>query len=713
MSLLGASSPKACQTLPLSVSKPLVGLPVKSARSSRRNAVHMCTAVDPSMIEHAQTLLSHLSLAYEPVATPCMLMKCGDVVHRSTLDPVLRGEVTGTDWRAVVALALASAYFFVPPGVVPGAYDYYIASKIMRKAAKVYGKEDVILGKKLATGGFGTVYRGDLVAEDGTTTPIIVKKAKEFGQAEAWMNERMERLGGKHCAEFITAFGEKSPKVGSLLDDAVWLVWRYEGEYTLFDVMQKKEFPYNVEPLLLGRELRLEKGIRRKAVVIKLIMKQLLENLAACHATGIVHRDVKPQNCMFSERDNKLKLIDLGAAADLRVGINYVPNEYLLDPRYAPPQQYVMPAQTPRPPPVPVAAFLSPVLWNMERPDKFDMYSAGVTLLQMAFPNLRNDNALIVFNKKLSSLNYDLRAWRRAEEKRLGSKLATDPLGEGFEILDLNNGAGWELLCSLLAYKPSDRPSASEALNNPWLGNKTLASSIANKLAATTGTISLGVNSLAPINELNNLVSEALTKSEKDGMLSEVQLAQELGLEPKTAAMPRQFSQTIAWWQQRDREMEQIKKNSKDSKPPKTGAPSSPKGKATPPASPKAPKAKATPGPIVPKIPRPSFSLPFLNNDNGNGNGNGAAPAPDNVAVNGYANGNGNGKAAVNGNGNGNGVKARNQNGNGNGNGNGNADKGTFDSYDEVDVENTPPAESPSMKLNLNLKDLVSSFRKQ
>lgn len=28
-----------------------------------------------------------------------------------------------------------------------------------------------------------------------------------------------------------------------------------------------------------------------------------------------------------------LKIIDLGAAADLRVGINYVPKEFLLDPR--------------------------------------------------------------------------------------------------------------------------------------------------------------------------------------------------------------------------------------------------------------------------------------------------------------------------------------------------------------------------------------------
>jgi len=40
------------------------------------------------------------------------------------------------------------------------------------------------------------------------------------------------------------------------------------------------------------------------------------------HPAGIVHRDVKPQNCIISGEDKKLKFIDLGAAADLRIGIN-------------------------------------------------------------------------------------------------------------------------------------------------------------------------------------------------------------------------------------------------------------------------------------------------------------------------------------------------------------------------------------------------------
>ena len=39
--------------------------------------------------------------------------------------------------------------------------------------------------------------------------------------------------------------------------------------------------------------------------------------------------------------------------------------------------------QTPRAPPPPVAAMLSPILWQLNTPDRFDMYSVGVMLLQV------------------------------------------------------------------------------------------------------------------------------------------------------------------------------------------------------------------------------------------------------------------------------------------------------------------------------------------
>lgn len=48
------------------------------------------------------------------------------------------------------------------------------------------------------------------------------------------MNERMMRVAPKAAAEFITAFSEGKGKVG----DSTWLVWAYEGDYTLADLMQ-------------------------------------------------------------------------------------------------------------------------------------------------------------------------------------------------------------------------------------------------------------------------------------------------------------------------------------------------------------------------------------------------------------------------------------------------------------------------------------------
>jgi hypothetical protein len=66
----------------------------------------------------------------------------------------------------------------------------------------------------------------------------------------------------------------------------------------------------------------------------------------------------------------KLKLIDLGGAADLRIGINYLPRDFLLDPRFCAPERFIMSTRTPVAPPRPIAALLSPVLWQLNRPDK-------------------------------------------------------------------------------------------------------------------------------------------------------------------------------------------------------------------------------------------------------------------------------------------------------------------------------------------------------
>ena len=51
-------------------------------------------------------------------------------------------------------------------------------------------------------------------------------------------------------------------------------MWQYEGDFTLYDLMQKKDWPYNLEPLLLGRELDLPRSPRRRWATLRLVMQQ-------------------------------------------------------------------------------------------------------------------------------------------------------------------------------------------------------------------------------------------------------------------------------------------------------------------------------------------------------------------------------------------------------------------------------------------------------
>jgi len=478
-------------------------------------------------------IVDHMPLAYERVTLPCSSMNCGDVIYRSTLDPALRMErKLFPDPRGLLLLGLGLLYLLAKPGVLAGAWDYYVGAKIQRAKAKAFGQEDIKLGKKLAQGGFGTVFKAELI-EDDEITPIVVKKAVEFGVPEVWMNERLMRCAPNNFAEFLTAFEEPDPKKGDML----WLVWRYEGDFTLFDLLQKRDWPYNAEALMRGKGKgppSQNRSPRRKMSIIRGIMKSILQGLKACHNTGIVHRDVKPQNVMVSEVDRCIKFIDLGAAADLRIGTNYIPNEFLLDPRYAPPQQYIMSTQTPQAPPRPVAALLSPILWRLNTPDRFDMYSTGITFLQLVFRPLQSDNGLCAFNKKLEKAGFDLNKWRREQEGKGGKDWA-----EGFQCMDLYDGAGWDLACGLVQYAPEKRLSAQEALGHPAITASPLTKALVRAKQVTSSAEAAAA-----------AIAQPWTSStQRDGGLTEAQIAElgeEMGTVPESL---RRASSTVSWWQ--------------------------------------------------------------------------------------------------------------------------------------------------------------------
>ena len=103
-------------------------------------------------------------------------------------------------------------------------------------------------------------------------------QAKEFGEAEVWMNERLMRAAPGRFAEFVTAFEERPPEGKarkSRQPNPLWLIWKFEGDWTLWNLMQKKDFPYNTETLLLGQEVDLPKGPQRSLLTIRLVMTEV------------------------------------------------------------------------------------------------------------------------------------------------------------------------------------------------------------------------------------------------------------------------------------------------------------------------------------------------------------------------------------------------------------------------------------------------------
>jgi len=86
-------------------------------------------------------------------------------------------------------------------------------------------------------------------------------------------------------------------------------------------------------------------GVSRESAVPTAV-KQLLCCLKDLHAARVVHRDVKPLNMILDERDRRFRLIDLGAAVDLATGINYVPDESILDANFCAPEHYVLPTDS-------------------------------------------------------------------------------------------------------------------------------------------------------------------------------------------------------------------------------------------------------------------------------------------------------------------------------------------------------------------------------
>ena len=171
--------------------------------------------------------------------------------------------------------------------------------------------ERYVLGRVLGEGSFGITYIGwdqilehrvaikeyypsDLVSRDvirGTDKNVYVYESKA---KEEYQNNLDKFLNEARC---LTRFNQ------------------LDGIVSVRDFFYENETAYIVMEYVSGmsvKEYIQQNGPMKGEQVLKL-MKPVLETLSKVHKTGMVHRDISPDNILFSE-DGELVLIDFGSA---------------------------------------------------------------------------------------------------------------------------------------------------------------------------------------------------------------------------------------------------------------------------------------------------------------------------------------------------------------------------------------------------------------
>lgn len=470
----------------------VVATPRRCARACKKKTKLAPAAGVPeyAMIaaDTVQTVVDAVATAAPAPLQPVVSILGSDFVSLLALNPSFGG---------LFRLSGFSYLTFTNPNPFWGIFDFYIAGPLNRLLRNKWSVNDFVLRDKLGGGNFGAAYEalqakaGEVgsISARGTLTPeqkkrrVVLKRvnldnsgvrqnflktgtmakgAQETGVVESYMCEKVARspLASRSVAQFMGSFMADESRSG-FTKGTQWLVWKFESDSTVADACDGYlgEFPGSMQEYVLGRVDNNMDPAKRDSLIIKKIFRQVLVGLEQLHSIGIVHRDIKPENLLITA-DGQVKIIDFGAAVDMCTGINFNPLYGMLDPRYCPPEELVMPQNFPRAPVPFMAALLSPFAWFYGRPDLFDSYSCGVLLMQLAVPQLRRSSNIAQFNNELKQFDYDLERWREYR----GNKY-------DFSLLDRSNGAGFDLAKRLICKRDQTfrgRLSTAEALRHPW-----------------------------------------------------------------------------------------------------------------------------------------------------------------------------------------------------------------------------------------------------
>lgn len=188
---------------------------------------------------------------------------------------------------------------------------------------------------------------------------------------------------------------------------------------------------YMVMEIMTGGELfdRIVEKEKYSEEEARQTVRKIADALVYCHSEGIVHRDLKPENLLYASEadDAEIKVADFGLAklvaeADMMATACGTPG-------------YVAPE----------------ILNGVPYDEKCDMWSLGVILyiLLCGFPPFYDENNAELFAQiKSASYDYPSPYWDEVSD-------------EAKSLID-----------ALLVVDPSQRLSAAEFLEHPWVANK-------------------------------------------------------------------------------------------------------------------------------------------------------------------------------------------------------------------------------------------------